>query len=58
MRSDHETEEVEFERMDKQAGSRTRLLTVDRMDLARMRKADRVKVRPRAPSKMKAARAR
>jgi len=40
LRSDYETEEVELRRMDEQAGTRTRVLTNERTELARLRQAD------------------
>jgi circadian clock protein KaiC len=40
LRSEYETEEVELRRMDEQAGTRTRVLTAERTELARLRQAD------------------
>jgi circadian clock protein KaiC len=40
LRSGYETEEVELRRMDEQAGTRTRMLTNERTELARLRQAD------------------
>jgi circadian clock protein KaiC len=40
LRSDYETEEVELRRLDEQAGARTRVLTGERTELARLRHAD------------------
>lgn len=40
LRSEYETEEMELRRMDEQAGTRTRVLTAERTELARLRHAD------------------
>jgi circadian clock protein KaiC len=40
LRSDYETEAVELRRIDEQAGTRTRVLTAERTELARLRQAD------------------
>ena len=40
LRSEYETEEVELQRMDEQAGTEARLLSADRTELARLRQAD------------------
>jgi len=40
LRSEYETEEVELRRMDEQVGTRTRVLTAERTELARLRQAD------------------
>jgi circadian clock protein KaiC len=40
LRSDYEAEEVELRRTDEQAGTRTRALTSERTELARLRQAD------------------
>ena len=40
LRSDYETAEVELRRLDEQAGARTRVLTDERTELARLRQAD------------------
>jgi circadian clock protein KaiC len=40
LRSDYETAEVELRRIDEQAGARTRVLTDERKELARLRQAD------------------
>src|ERR1041385_1392911 len=40
LRSDYETEEVEHRRTDEQAGTRSRVLTSERTELARLRQAD------------------
>jgi circadian clock protein KaiC len=40
LRSEYETEEVELRRSDEQAGTRTRALTAERTELARLRQAD------------------
>jgi circadian clock protein KaiC len=53
LRSEHETEEVELRRMDEQVGTRTRVLTTERTELARLRQADTIRVVARAPGKLK-----
>jgi circadian clock protein KaiC len=40
LRSEYETEEVELRRMDEQAGTQIRVLTAERIELARLRQAD------------------
>jgi circadian clock protein KaiC len=58
LRSDHETEEVELEQMDREMGSQTRMLTTERLAQARLRKADSIKVKPRPPTSVHAGRTR
>jgi len=58
LRSEHESEETELERMDEQVGTQTRVLTAERTELARLRHADSETVKDRAPSKLKRGRAR
>jgi len=54
LRSDYETAEVELRRIDEQAGARTRVLTDERTELARLRQADaQVAAGARANSKSK-----
>jgi circadian clock protein KaiC len=53
LRSEFETDEMELRRMDEQIGRRTRVLTAERTELARLRQADAVKVAARAPRKSK-----
>jgi hypothetical protein len=45
---------MELRRQDKQVGARTRVLTAERAELARLRQADVTKVVARAPGKRKA----
>jgi circadian clock protein KaiC len=40
LRSEYETEEAELRRMDEQVGTQTRVLTAERIELARLRQAD------------------
>jgi circadian clock protein KaiC len=53
LRFEHETEEVELRRVDDQVGKRTRVLTSERTERARLRQADAIKAVPRAPGKRK-----
>jgi len=53
LRAEYETEEVDLRRMDEQAGTRTRVLTAERTELARLRQADTIKVAGRAPTEPK-----
>lgn len=53
LRADYETEEGELRRMDQQAGARTRMLTSERTELARLRHADAIKVAAHPPIKPK-----
>jgi circadian clock protein KaiC len=53
LRSDYETEAGELRRLDEQAGTRTRALTAERTELARLRQADATRVAARAPGKPK-----
>jgi circadian clock protein KaiC len=53
LRSEYETEEVELRRMDEQVGTRTRVLTAERTELARLRQADDIGVAARVPGKPK-----
>jgi len=53
LRSAYETEEAELLRMNEQAGARTRVLTAERTELARMRQADTTKVAAPAPGNPK-----
>lgn len=54
LRAEYETEAVELRRMDRQAGARTRVLSGERAELARLRQADVVRVAARAPGEPKA----
>jgi circadian clock protein KaiC len=49
LRSDCDAEEAELRRIDGQAGSRTRVLTAERTELARLRHADDGRMAPRGP---------
>jgi circadian clock protein KaiC len=40
LRSEYEMEEAELRRMDEQVGTRTRVLSAERIELARLRQAD------------------
>ncbi|MBZ5639617.1 MAG: circadian clock protein KaiC [Acidobacteriia bacterium] len=53
LRSEYETEEGELRRVDAQVGTRTRVLTAERTELARLRHSDAIKVAARAPAKAK-----
>jgi circadian clock protein KaiC len=56
LRSDYETAETELRRIDEQAGARTRVLTDERSELARLRQADAqvpAGARPNSNSKRK-----
>jgi circadian clock protein KaiC len=53
LRSEYETEEAELRRVDAQVGTRTRVLTAERTELARLRHADAIKAAARAPAKTK-----
>jgi circadian clock protein KaiC len=50
LRSDYETAAVELRRTNEQAGMRTRVLTAERAELARLRQADAITVPARAPA--------
>jgi len=54
LRSAHEIDAAELERMDAQVGTQTRVLTAERTELARLRQADVVRVAPRPAAKLKA----
>ena len=49
LRSEYESEEMEARRMDAQGGTRTRALTAERTELARLRRADAAGKAARAP---------
>ena len=51
LRSEYEREEADIRRADEQAGTRTRALTAERTELARLRQADRGREAPRAPGR-------
>ena len=53
LRSDYETEEADLRRMDEQVGTRTRVLTAERAELARLRQADAITAAARAPERFK-----
>jgi circadian clock protein KaiC len=53
LRSDYETEARELRRIDEQVGTRTRVLTAERTELARLRQADAIRVAALAPGKPK-----
>jgi circadian clock protein KaiC len=52
LRSEYETDAVELRRIDEQVGSRVRVLTAERKELARLRQAD-AQVAARAPNGFK-----
>ncbi|OGV76441.1 MAG: KaiC 1 [Lentisphaerae bacterium RIFOXYA12_64_32] len=53
MRSEYKTEEAELRRTDEQVGTRTRVLTAERTELARLRQADAIRAASRTPGKPK-----
>jgi circadian clock protein KaiC len=58
LRSAHEIDSAELERLDEQVGTRRRVLNVERTELARMRQADVIKAIPHAPAARLAAKGR
>jgi circadian clock protein KaiC len=53
LRAKYETEEQEMRRLDQQVGTRTRVLSAERTELARLRQADDVSLSARAPGQSK-----
>jgi len=53
LRSEYEAEEEELRRLDEQVAKRTRVVTAERTELARLRHADAIRVAARAPGKPK-----
>jgi len=53
LRSDYETEELDLRRLDEQAGTRTRVLTAERTELARLRQADAHRIAAHVPAQPK-----
>jgi circadian clock protein KaiC len=51
LRTEYECEELELRRLANQAGARTQVLTAERSELSRLRKADRIRPAPRKPGK-------
>ena len=58
LRQRYEAEEAELRRMDDQMGTQTRVLAAERRELARLRRADFIRVPARAPGKRRSKRQR